>query len=34
MDYQTPEQILDVYDFFCEKNGDDNYTGILAFVSD
>ena len=34
MDNQTPEQILDVYDFLCEKNGDDNYTGILAFVSE
>ena len=34
MDYQTLEQILDVYDFLCEKNGDDNYIGILAFVSD
>ena len=32
MDDKTPEEILDVYDFLCEKNGDDNYTAILAIV--
>ena len=31
MDDRTPSAILDDYDFLCEKNGDDNYTGILAF---
>lgn len=28
------EQILDVFDFLCEKNGDDNYTAIMAIVED
>jgi protein phosphatase len=32
MDDKTPEELLDVYAFLCEKNGDDNYTGILAIV--
>ena len=32
MDNKSPEQILDVFDFLCEKNGDDNYTAILAIV--
>ena len=32
MDDKTPEEILDVYDFLCEKNGDDNYTGILVEI--
>ena len=32
MDDKTPEEILDVFDFLCEKNGDDNYTAILAIV--
>lgn len=32
MDDKTPEQILDVYDFLCEKSGDDNYTAILATI--
>lgn len=32
MDDKTPEEILDVYDFLCEKNGDDNYTAVLAIV--
>ncbi len=32
MDDKTPEEILDVYDFLCEKNADDNYTAILAIV--
>jgi protein phosphatase len=32
MDEKTPEEILDVLDFLCEKHGDDNYTAILAFV--
>lgn len=32
MDDKTPEELLDVFDFLCEKNGDDNYTAILAFV--
>ena len=27
---KRPEEILDVLDFLCEKNGDDNYTAILA----
>jgi protein phosphatase len=32
MDDKTPEELLDVFDFLCEKNGDDNYTAILAIV--
>lgn len=32
MDDKTPEEILDVYDFLCEKKGDDNYTAILAII--
>jgi protein phosphatase len=32
MDNKTPEKLLDVFDFLCEKNGDDNYTAILAIV--
>ena len=32
MDDKTPEELLDVYDFLCEKNGDDNYTAILAII--
>lgn len=32
MDEKTPEEILDVLDFLCEKHGDDNYTAILAIV--
>lgn len=31
-DKKTPEEILDVLAFLCERNGDDNYTGILIFV--
>lgn len=29
MDDKPLEDILDVYDFLCEKQGDDNYTSIL-----
>lgn len=29
MDDKTLEEILDVYDYLCEKQGDDNYTAIL-----
>lgn len=29
MDDKPLEEILDVYDFLCEKQGDDNYTAIL-----
>lgn len=32
MDNKSPEDILDVFDFLCEKNGNDNYTAILACV--
>ena len=32
MDDKSPEELLDVYDFLCEKNGDDNYTAILVIV--
>ena len=32
MDEKSPEDILDVLDFLCEKNGDDNYTAILAVI--
>lgn len=32
MDNKTPEQILDVFDFLCERSGDDNYTAILAIA--
>lgn len=29
MDDKPIEDILDVFDFLCEKQGDDNYTAIL-----
>ena len=32
MDDKTPEDILDVFDFLCERSGDDNYTAILAKI--
>lgn len=32
MDDKSPEELLDVYDLLCEKNGDDNYSGILVIV--
>jgi protein phosphatase len=32
MDEKTIDEILDVFDFLCEKNGDDNYSVILACV--
>lgn len=32
MDEKSPADILDVFDFLCEKNGDDNYTAILAII--
>lgn len=32
MDEKTIDEILDVLDFLCEKNGDDNYSAILACV--
>ena len=32
MDDKLPEEILDVFDFLCEKSGDDNYTAILICV--
>ena len=32
MDNKSPEEILDVFDFLCEKNGDDNYSAILVFI--
>lgn len=32
MDNKSPEEILDTFDFLCEKNGDDNYTAILACI--
>lgn len=32
MDDKSPEDILDVFDFLCERSGDDNYTAILAKI--
>ena len=32
MDDKRPEEILDVFDFLCEKSGDDNYTGIMIYI--
>lgn len=32
IDDKSPEEILDTFAFLCEKNGDDNYTGILAII--
>lgn len=29
MDDKPLDEIIDVYDFLCEKQGDDNYTAIL-----
>lgn len=31
-DDKSPEEILDVFAFLCEKNSDDNYTGILISI--
>lgn len=31
-DNKSPEVILDTFAFLCEKNGDDNYTGILGII--
>lgn len=31
-DEKSPEEIIDIFAFLCEKNGDDNYTGILAII--
>lgn len=33
MDAKPLEEILDVFDFLCEKQGDDNYTAILIECS-
>lgn len=32
MDDKTPEDILDVFDFLCERSGDDNYTAIMGII--
>ena len=32
MDNKSPEDILGTFDLLCEKNGDDNYTAILACI--
>ena len=32
MDNKLPEDILETFDFLCEKNGNDNYTAILACI--
>lgn len=32
MDDRLPEQIVDVIDSLCEKNGNDNYTAILILI--
>lgn len=32
MDDKSPEDLLDVIDFLCERNGDDNYTAIMAKI--
>lgn len=32
MDDKTPEEILDVFDFLCDKKGDDNYTAIMVHI--
>lgn len=29
---KAPEDILDVFDFHCERNGDDNYTAIMVRI--
>ena len=34
MDEKPLADILDVYDFLCEKHGDDNYTAILIEITD
>ena len=33
MDEKPLADILDVYAFLCEKQGDDNYTAILLEIS-
>lgn len=32
VDNKSPQVILDTFAFLCEKNGDDNYTGIFAII--
>ena len=32
MDDKPLEEILDVFDFLCQKQGDDNYTAILIEI--
>lgn len=34
MDDKTPEEILDVFDFLCERSGDDNYTAIMVRIEE
>lgn len=32
LDEKPLEDILDVFDFLCQKQGDDNYTAILIEI--
>lgn len=32
MDDKQPEELLDIFDFLCEKQSNDNYTAILIFI--
>ena len=34
MEEKLPAEILDEFDFLCEENGDDNYSGILLEILD
>lgn len=34
MDDKTPEEILDAFDFLCERSGDDNYTAIMVRIEE
>lgn len=34
MEDKTMDDIIDVYDLMCERNGDDNYTAIMAQIVD
>ncbi len=34
MDEKPIADILDVYDFMCEKQGDDNYTAVLIEIKE
>lgn len=34
MDKKSLDDIIDVYDFLCDRNGDDNYTAVLMEITE